>query len=174
MARLIDEAEEFLARFADEAGHAALKRLRRPIAKQWLGRGRKYLPAATPDPMMIDEAMRTRATLGLSEAAFERNVAAARVRVGSEVVYLSAVNKAGQLQHSEGLLLEKLERLRERSKGSAFTIEQFYTERAPCFTCDQHLLGKFYGQALSEVPLFYTIERSTKDRAKALMKAYGL
>jgi len=172
--------KEVTERLVGTVGDKALGLLRKnPMTRRWLTSAHKYLPDSTKiSSGLLDEARRARAEIGISKEAFQSyNVAAAKVRVGKdEVRYISAINKAGEHQHAEGELLEKLRKLREEYEDRTITIEELFTERSPCTAggCASLLTQKFGGQTLSEVPVFYLVHMGTKNRGIELANKWGI
>ncbi len=103
---------------------------------------------------------------GSTIESFNRNFAAARIRLETgETAIIQALNVANAT-HSEEEIFVLINEIKKR--GSKVKIEQIFTERMPCVNCMHEIIRKHFGQ---DVDIFYFIGYS-ENRAKELRKLY--
>ncbi len=161
----------------DERGVLVLGKLRIPRAIQ-METGGRYFTRVALDRKLLEMAAEFRlAKVGLTEENFFQNVAVARVKVWPSVAakekglpytieYIVADNIPGKMQHSEGLVLDKLQQIKRQQKG--VSIDQWYSERIPCANCKAYVLNNN-----ANASIFYTVNEEA-GRSAELMKQYGL
>lgn len=91
---------------------------------------------------------------------FMKNYASAAVRIDDKIMVISAVNKKGDVIHSESRLVAAIEDMADdaRKSGQKFEVLQVFSERIPCGDCSSYIRTIRSAFASPNVKVFFGIE----------------